>query len=117
MEGILLPFFIIWFTTRKLRLPVSIRHVRRRAEHLYQHLDLLKLLRQRTRRELLAESRRYPITRQLRQIPCIGPIRSALLVALIQTPHRFRSKRQLWNNPAAPYVEATAYTSQKGIPS
>ena len=29
-------------------------------------------------------------------MPCIGPIRSALLVALIQTPHRFRTKRQLW---------------------
>jgi transposase len=26
----------------------------------------------------------------------MGPIRSALAVALIQTPHRFRSKRQLW---------------------
>jgi transposase len=26
----------------------------------------------------------------------VGPIRSALLVALIQTPHRFRTKRQLW---------------------
>ena len=32
----------------------------------------------------------------LRQIPSIGPIRSALLVALLQTPHRFRTKRQLW---------------------
>jgi transposase len=32
----------------------------------------------------------------LRQIPCIGPIRAALLVALLQTPHRFRTKRQLW---------------------
>ncbi|MBV9623837.1 MAG: transposase [Acidobacteria bacterium] len=32
----------------------------------------------------------------LRQIPCIGPIRAALLLALMQTPHRFRSKRQLW---------------------
>ena len=32
----------------------------------------------------------------LRQIPSIGPIRAALLVALIQTPHRFRTKRQLW---------------------
>ena len=31
-----------------------------------------------------------------RQIPSIGPIRAALLVALLQTPHRFRSKRQLW---------------------
>jgi transposase len=26
----------------------------------------------------------------------VGPIRAALLVALIQTPHRFRTKRQLW---------------------
>ena len=33
----------------------------------------------------------------LRQIPTIGPIRAALLVALIQTPHRFRTKRQLWS--------------------
>jgi transposase len=32
----------------------------------------------------------------LRQIPYIGPIRAALLMALIQTPHRFRTKRQLW---------------------
>jgi len=30
------------------------------------------------------------------QIPCIGPIRAARLIALMQTPHRFRSKRQLW---------------------
>jgi transposase len=32
----------------------------------------------------------------LRQVPCIGPIRAAQLVALMQTPHRFRTKRQLW---------------------
>jgi transposase len=32
----------------------------------------------------------------VRGIPCIGPIRAALLVALMQTPHRFRTKRQLW---------------------
>jgi hypothetical protein len=33
-----------------------------------------------------------------RQIASIGPIRAALLMALIQTPHRFRSKRQLWTS-------------------
>jgi hypothetical protein len=32
----------------------------------------------------------------LRQIPSIGPIRAVLLIALMQTPHRFRTKRQLW---------------------
>jgi transposase len=70
--------------------------VRRRAEQLYQQLDMLQHLRQQARRELLAESRKHPITAKLRQIPALGPIRSALAVALIQTPHRFRTKRQLW---------------------
>jgi transposase len=70
--------------------------VRRRAERLYLQLDMLKKLRQQARRELLAESRKHAITSKLRQIPYLGPIRSALAVALIQTPHRFRSKRQLW---------------------
>jgi hypothetical protein len=69
---------------------------RRRAEQLYQQLDMLQHLRQQARRELLAESRKHAITAKLRQIPALGPIRSALAVALIQTPHRFRSKRQLW---------------------
>src|SRR5229473_577535 len=70
--------------------------VRRRAEHLYQQLDMLQHLRQQARRELLAESRQHPITAKLRQIPSLGPIRSALAVALIRTPHRFRTRRQLW---------------------
>src|SRR6266700_7789419 len=70
--------------------------VRRRAEQLYQQLDMLQHLRQQARRELFAESRKHAITAKLRQIPYLGPIRSALAVALIQTPHRFRSKRQLW---------------------
>ena len=70
--------------------------VRRRAERLYQQLDRLRSLRQDARQELLAESRKHPATRLLCQLPCIGPIRAALLIALIQTPHRFRTKRQLW---------------------
>jgi transposase len=69
---------------------------RRRAEQLYQQLDMLQQLRQQARRELLRESRRHAATAGLRQIPYVGPIRAALLVALIQTPHRFRTKRQLW---------------------
>jgi hypothetical protein len=70
--------------------------VRCRAEQLYQQLDMLQHLRQQARRALLAESRKHTITAKLGQIPALGPIRSALAVALIQTPHRFRSKRQLW---------------------
>src|SRR5450432_4571127 len=70
--------------------------VRRRAEFFYQQLDALRGLHQAVRRDLLAESRKQSVTKLLRQIPSIGPIRAALLIALIQTPHRFRTKRQLW---------------------
>jgi transposase len=70
--------------------------VRIRAEHLYEQLDSLEPVRQAARRELLRESRQHAAVKLLRQIPAIGPIRSALLVAILQTPHRFRTKRQLW---------------------
>jgi transposase len=70
--------------------------VRRRAELLYQQLDGLQGLRRTLRPELLAESRKHKASKLLRQIPSIGPIRAARLLALMQTPHRFRSKRQLW---------------------
>jgi transposase len=70
--------------------------VRRRAELYYQQLDGLAILRQEVRRDLLAESRKHSAIKWLRQIPSIGPIRAALLMALLQTPHRFRTKRQLW---------------------
>jgi transposase len=70
--------------------------VRRRAELFYQQLDALQPLRVIVRGELLTESRKYPAVKLLRQIPFIGPLRAAQLVALMQTPHRFRSKRQLW---------------------
>jgi len=70
--------------------------VRRRAELFYQQLDALQALRQQARRELLVESRKHRATKLLRQIPCIGPIWAALLIALIQAPYRFRTQRQLW---------------------
>jgi transposase len=70
--------------------------VRRRAELFYQQLDGLQVLRKEARRDLLAESSKHDATKLLRQIPYIGPIRAAMLVALLQTPHRFRTKRQLW---------------------
>ncbi len=70
--------------------------VLRRAEFYYQQLDALRSLRHEVRRELLAESKKHKASKLLCQIPSIGPIRAALLIALIQTPHRFRTKRPLW---------------------
>jgi hypothetical protein len=70
--------------------------VRRRAEQLYEQLDALMEIRRQARRELLTESKKHAAHQLLRQIPLLGPIRVALLIALLQTPHRFRTKRQLW---------------------
>ena len=70
--------------------------VHRRAEIYYQQLDALRSLREQVRRDLLAEGRNHSAMKLLRQIPAIGPIRAVLLIALMQTPHRFRTKRQLW---------------------
>jgi transposase len=70
--------------------------VLRRAEFYYQQLDALRSLRHEVRHDLLAESKKHKATKLLCQIPSIGPIRAALLIALIQTPHRFRTKRPFW---------------------
>jgi transposase len=70
--------------------------VHRRAEIYYQQLDALRSLREQVRRDLLVEGRKHSAMNLLRQIPSIGPIRATLLIALLQTPHRFRTKRQLW---------------------
>src|SRR5882724_9798536 len=52
----------------------------------------------RHRAEWLGKIREAGVRRraELRQIPSLGLIRSALAVALIRTPHRFRTRRQLW---------------------
>src|SRR5262244_1839122 len=59
--------------------------VRVRAEHLYEQLDSVQPIRRQARRELLVESHKHAAVNLLRQIPSIGPIRGALLVALLQT--------------------------------
>ena len=63
--------------------------VRVRAERLYQQLDRLQPVRLEARRELLGESHKHAAVKLLRQIPSIGPIRAALLVASLQTPTVF----------------------------
>jgi transposase len=70
--------------------------VRRRAEFYAQQFDALGSLCQQVRRDLLAGSETHSAWKLPRQIPCIDPIRAAPIIAILQTPHRFRSKRQLW---------------------
>src|ERR1700682_6500344 len=69
---------------------------RRRGGVYYQPLDAPPAVRAEGRRELLAEGKKHKAWKRLCQIPSIGPIGSAVLLGILQTPHRFRAKRQLW---------------------
>ena len=70
--------------------------VRRRAQLYYLQLDMLVLLRKQARQELHVEGKKHQAWKSLRSIPALGPIRAAVLMAIVQTPHRFRTKRPLW---------------------
>lgn len=67
-----------------------------RAETLYAELDLLRALHGKARAILVAQARRDPAYPLLRTIPYLGPVRVAQLLATLQTPWRFRTKRNLW---------------------
>ena len=72
------------------------RAVRFRAEALYAELDVLRELRPKAKAAMVAEARRDPAWPVLLGIPFLGPVRVSLLLAIMRTPWRFRTKRNLW---------------------
>ena len=72
------------------------RGCRFRAEALAAELDVLRELRRKAKAAMLAEARKDPAYELLRTIPFFGPVRVAQLLATMQTPWRFRTKRNLW---------------------
>ena len=64
---------------------------------MHEQLDHTRSLRRQARKELLKESRKQQVSTRLREIPGFGPLRVARLIAWIQTPHRFRTRRQFWS--------------------
>jgi transposase len=70
--------------------------VRQRVRLLYQQLDTLRGLKREAKKAMLKESGRHPAYPILRQIPVLGPVRIAEILAKVASPHRFRTKRQFW---------------------
>jgi transposase len=62
-----------------------------------QHDDFLLEQKEPAEHDLLRESRKHRIVRNTETAPGFGPIRSARLVPIVVTPHRFRTKRQFWS--------------------
>ena len=71
--------------------------LQQRAAWLYEQLDQLRPLRKKAKQAMLTESRAHRAVKLLRTIPQLGPIRAAFIVATVDTPHRFRTKRQFWS--------------------
>ena len=69
---------------------------RLRAASLMTELDVLLQLRPAAKAAMVAEARRQPGWKFLQSIPFLGPVRIAIILAIIRTPFRFRTKRNLW---------------------
>ena len=67
-----------------------------RAESLLSQLDVLSELRPKAKAAMIAAARRQPGWKVLRTIPFLGPVRVAYLLAIMRTPWRFRTRRNLW---------------------
>ena len=87
--------------------PAASRGLHFRAATLYAELAVLHALRPTAQRALMVEAKRDPAWAVLRRIPFLGPIRVALLLATLQTPWRFRTKRQLWGYAGLAVVTRT----------
>jgi transposase len=81
---------------------------RQRAEMLYRQLDFLRELRRESKKRMLAAARAEKAYKSLMSIPGLGPIRVAILFAIVVTPYRFRSKRQLWKYSGLSVVMRTS---------
>lgn len=69
---------------------------RERASSLLQQLDVLLELRPKAKAAMIVAARRQPGWKILRAIPLLGSVRVAYLLAIMRTPFRFRTKRNLW---------------------
>jgi transposase len=67
------------------------------ATALGEELDVVELQRQKVEAWLRREGERHPIVHRLATAPGLGMIRAAQVVAVVVTPHRFRTKRQFWS--------------------
>lgn len=67
------------------------------ARTFYAALDALQPVRQEARKEVVAEARRHPAAKILLTCPGLGELRVATVLAVVVSPHRFRTKRQFWS--------------------
>lgn len=73
------------------------KHQRRTAELVAAELDVLSNTYTQAEAWLLKAAKAEPAVRLVASAPGIGLLRAAYIVAIVVTPHRFRTKRQFWS--------------------
>jgi transposase len=84
------------------------RGLRARTEQLYEQLVQLEQWVSQARRQMLQEARKQKARKLLEEISTLGEISVAQLIATVDTPFRFRSKRQFWNYCGLAVVRRTS---------
>ena len=70
---------------------------RKRADRLWKQLDYLTKLSEEAEKDLIKEASKHSSVKILQSVPGIGPLRSAIILGIALTPHRFRTIKQFWN--------------------
>ena len=81
---------------------------RSRAERLCRELDAIEALRREACREMIRESRQHKAHALLMTIPELGAKRVAQILAIVDNPQRFRTKRQFWTYVGLAVVTKTS---------
>jgi len=69
---------------------------RKAIEVLCKQLDVLEEVKAETQEAMITQARKHAITKKLETAPGLGPVRAAQLLAVVMSPHRFRTSRQFW---------------------
>jgi transposase len=75
---------------------IDLEALEARVNSLYEQLDCLTRLRKKAKDAMIAGAIKHPSYKLLVTLPGLGPVRSAQILGIVGTPHRFRSKRQFW---------------------
>jgi transposase len=67
-----------------------------RASGLYEQYDCLTKLRDKAHKAMTTEALRHPAYKRLKKVSGLGEVRTAQIIAVVSSPHRFRTKRQFW---------------------
>jgi len=71
--------------------------LKRRASWVLSQVDVFEGLREEARKAMVEEAKKQPGYRVVCTVPGIKDIRAAEIIAVVDTPFRFRTKRQYWS--------------------